>query len=117
MPWQPVGPASTAVRATIPACGTYFGWTDLTTQTSSALEVLARAPFDPRCTPEADSPLVVDSVVPLGRGPGARFPTPRWGRSTACAPSPEADPDSPAPAAGRVADRGLRPKWRDGEAR
>ena len=53
--------------ATIPACGTYFGWTDLTTQNaSSALEVLARAPFDPRCTPEADSPLVVDSVVPLG---------------------------------------------------
>jgi hypothetical protein len=38
----------------------------VTTQTSSALEVLARTPFDPACTPKADSPMVVDSVVPLG---------------------------------------------------
>ena len=30
VPWQPVGPASTAVRVTMPACGTYFGWTDVT---------------------------------------------------------------------------------------
>ncbi len=66
VPWQAVGPASTAVRVTIPACGTYFGWTDVTTSTSSALQVLARTPFDPDCTQAADHPLVVDSVVPLG---------------------------------------------------
>ena len=29
VPWQPVGPASTAVHVTLPACGTYYGWTEV----------------------------------------------------------------------------------------
>ncbi len=74
VPWQPVGPASTAVRATIPACGTYFGSTDVTTQTSSALQVLARTPFDPRCPAKAGSAVVVDGVVPLGGPAQAQIP-------------------------------------------
>ena len=68
VPWQPVGPASTAVVATLPACATYYGWTELSGQDAGALEVVARRPYEPDCTPATEHPQTVDNVVPLGGG-------------------------------------------------
>gem|GEM_PF-3183618 len=67
VPWQPVGPASTAVQATLPACGHYVGWTEAPGPTSqSAIEVVASVPFDPLCGASAPQLLTVDDVIPLG---------------------------------------------------
>ena len=67
VPWQPVGPSSTAVRVTMPACSTYFGWTEVPGPGASSLQVVARKPFDPTVGQKATSMLVVDDVVPLGK--------------------------------------------------
>lgn len=66
VPWQPVGPASTAVRVTMPACSAYFGWTEVPAPSASSVQVVVRTPFDPTCGSTATSTLVVDDVVPLG---------------------------------------------------
>ncbi len=67
VPWQPVGPTSTAVRVTMPACSTYFGWTEVPGAGAAAsVQVVARKPFDPDCGSDTTSVLVVDDVVPLG---------------------------------------------------
>jgi len=66
VPWQPVGPASTAVQVSLPACGTYEGWTELPSPGGGQVtEVVAHVPFDPACGRPA-SVQVVDDVVPLG---------------------------------------------------
>jgi hypothetical protein len=66
VPWQPVGPSSTAVRVTMPACGTYFGWTAIPGPTTASIQVVARSPFDPACGSQASFTQIVDDVVPLG---------------------------------------------------
>jgi len=67
VPWQPVGPASTAVRVTVPACGTFFGWTDVTGAGAAPVQVVAQKPFDPDCGSSASVVQVVSNVVPLGK--------------------------------------------------
>lgn len=67
VPWQAVGPTSTAVRVTIPACATFFGWTDVTGPAPAPIQVVAQEPFDPACGSSASSVEVVGSVVPLGK--------------------------------------------------
>jgi len=66
VPWQPVGPTSTAVRVTMPACSTYFGWTEVPNPSASSVQVVVRKPFDPDCGSKTTSVQVVDDVVPLG---------------------------------------------------
>ena len=66
VPWQPVGPSSTAVTVTLPACGSYYGWTELGGQADGAVQVVARRPFDPTCSPATEHTQTVDDVVPLG---------------------------------------------------
>jgi len=62
--WQPVGTGSTAVQVSLPACGTFYGWTAL--QPTGAIEVVASVPYDPDCG-DAAGTQTVDDVVPLGR--------------------------------------------------
>src|ERR1700688_2720276 len=66
VPWQPVGPTSTAVRVTMPACSTYFGWTTIPGPATASVQVVARSPFDPECGSQAALTQVVDDVIPLG---------------------------------------------------
>jgi hypothetical protein len=66
VPWQPVGPTSTSVRVTMPACSTYFGWTDVPGTGAASVQVVARKPFDPACGSDAAGVVVVGDVVPLG---------------------------------------------------
>jgi hypothetical protein len=68
--WHPVGPASTAVETTIPPCGFYDGWTQVSQPGGGAVavEVVARVPFDPRCGAASSRTEIVDDVVPLGNG-------------------------------------------------
>ena len=67
--WQPVGPSSTAVRIQIPACGRYYGWTQIpTTGTGIADQVVVAVPFDPRCGSTQVQSQLIDQVVPLGPG-------------------------------------------------
>jgi hypothetical protein len=66
VPWQPVGPSSTAVRVTMPACSAYFGWTEVPGAGGGSIQVVASTPFDPDCGSTASSVQVVDNVVPLG---------------------------------------------------
>lgn len=66
VPWQPVGPTSTAVRVTMPACSTYFGWTEVPGLSASSIQVVVQKPFDPECGSKATSVEVVDDVIPLG---------------------------------------------------
>jgi len=65
VPWSPVSQSSTAIAVRIPACGVYVGWTELT-GTSSAIQVQAAVPYDPRCRSTATDSRIVDLVVPLG---------------------------------------------------
>jgi hypothetical protein len=67
IPWQPVGPASTAVRVTLPACASYYGWTQVETSGAGSVQVVARVPFDPICPSKAPITQTIDGVVPLGR--------------------------------------------------
>jgi hypothetical protein len=70
VPWQPVGPASTAVQVQLPACGEYYGWTQVMAPgDASADQVVAAVPIDPTCGSAPQSQLV-DQVVPLGSGQG-----------------------------------------------
>jgi hypothetical protein len=66
VPWEPQGPTSTAVRVTVPACGAYFGWTQVQVQGTASIQVVASKPFDPECGSTASTVQTVDSVVPLG---------------------------------------------------
>jgi hypothetical protein len=66
VPWQAVGPSSTGVRVTMPACSSYFGWTEVPGAGAASVEVQARAPFDPECGSTVPVVEVVGSVVPLG---------------------------------------------------
>jgi len=68
VPWQLVGPASTAVVATLPACATYYGWTELSGQDAGDVQVVARRPYEPDCSPATEHSQTVDDVVPLGGG-------------------------------------------------
>jgi len=65
--WAPVGPSSTAVRTTMPACAHYYGWTQVTgNSVQPAVQVLASVPFDPLCGETVPQSVDVDDVVPLG---------------------------------------------------
>ena len=67
VPWQPVGPASTAVEVTVPACGHYDGWTELDPSAAHpAVQVVASVPFDPLCGTTGAQVVSVDDVIPLG---------------------------------------------------
>jgi hypothetical protein len=66
VPWTPVGPASTSVRVTLPPCGTFFGWTDVTGPGPASIQVVAQKPFDPECGSSTPTVEVVDDVVPVG---------------------------------------------------
>ncbi len=68
VPWQPVASASTAVHATLPACSEYAGWTQVSQpgSASTAVEVVARVPYDPACGSTSAHDVIVDDVVPLG---------------------------------------------------
>jgi hypothetical protein len=66
VPWQPIGSSSTAVRVTMPACSTYFGWTAVPGPSASSIQVVASKPFDPECGSSADNVQDIDNVVPLG---------------------------------------------------
>jgi hypothetical protein len=66
VPWQAVGPSSTGVRVTMPACSSYFGWTEVPGAGAASVEVQAREPFDPECGSTAPVVEVVGNVVPLG---------------------------------------------------
>ncbi len=68
VPWQPAGPTSTAVRVTMPACSTYFGWTEVPGQGAASVQVVVRRPFDPDCGSTTPTIQTVDDVVPLGNG-------------------------------------------------
>jgi hypothetical protein len=69
VPWQPVGPTSTAVQIQIPACGHYYGWTQVpTTGGGLADQVVVSVPFDPTCGATVSQTQAVDQVVPLGSG-------------------------------------------------
>jgi hypothetical protein len=67
VPWQPVGEASTAVHVTLPACATYYGWTDVAAAGGDSVQVVARVPFDSGCVSRASITDTVDDVVPLGK--------------------------------------------------
>jgi len=68
VPWQPVGPASTAVQVQLPACGAYYGWTQVPAPDGAqADQVVAAVPIDPTCG-SAPQTQLVDQVVPLGSG-------------------------------------------------
>jgi hypothetical protein len=72
VPWLPVGPSSTAVQIQIPACGHYYGWTQVPTPGGGqAVQVVAAVPFDPTCGATVAQSQSVDQVVPLGSGPGS----------------------------------------------
>ena len=66
VPWVPLGPGNTSVRVTLPACGTYFGWTEVPSLGAPTVQVVARKPFDPTCGSLATTTQTVDDVVPLG---------------------------------------------------
>jgi hypothetical protein len=66
VPWTLVGPTSTAVDVTIPACGYYVGWTELTVKSNTYVQVQAVAPYDPPCSATTTAAKVVNLVVPLG---------------------------------------------------
>lgn len=66
VPWVPLGPTSTAVHVTLPACSTYFGWTEVPGQGAASVQVVARKPFDSNCGSDTATTLTVDDVVPLG---------------------------------------------------
>jgi hypothetical protein len=69
VPWQPVGPDSTAVQIQIPPCGQYYGWTQVATSSGTpAVQVVVAVPFDPSCGATASQSQAVDQVVPLGSG-------------------------------------------------
>ena len=69
VPWQPVGPASTAVQIQVPACGHYYGWTQVpTTGGGVDDQVVVAVPFDPTCGSAVPQSQSVDQVVPLGSG-------------------------------------------------
>jgi len=71
VPWQPVGPASTAVRIQVPPCGHYYGWTQVpATGGSVADQIVVAVPFDPMCGSTVAQGQTVDQVVPLGSGQG-----------------------------------------------
>jgi hypothetical protein len=67
VPWQPVSLASTAVDVTLPACATYYGWTEVAASGTDSVQVVARVPFDSGCSSTAPMTETVDDVVPLGR--------------------------------------------------
>ena len=71
VPWQPVGPSSTAVQIQVPPCGRYFGWTQVP-EAGGALadQVVVAVPFDPACGTTVAESQPVDQVVPLGAGQG-----------------------------------------------
>jgi hypothetical protein len=67
VPWQPVGPTSTAVRVTMPACGQYDGWNEVQGPgTQNAIQVVASVPFDPECAGTSAQSEEFEDVVPLG---------------------------------------------------
>jgi hypothetical protein len=67
IPWQAVGPASTAVHVTLPACATYYGWTEVAGSGTDSVQVVARVPFDSGCSSNVPVTETVDDVVPLGK--------------------------------------------------
>jgi hypothetical protein len=69
--WQVVGPGSTAVQIEVPACGHYYGWTQLPAAGNAVtIQVVVSVPFDPTCGATMPQSQTVDQVVPLGSGQG-----------------------------------------------
>ncbi len=66
VPWTIVGSSSTAVTVTIPACGSYVGWTNFMSSSGTDIQVQARVPYDPSCARAVTSTAVINLVVPLG---------------------------------------------------
>jgi hypothetical protein len=67
VPWQAVGPASTAVQIEVPPCGHYYGWTQVPAAGgASAAQIVVAVPFDPTCGATASQSQAIDQVVPLG---------------------------------------------------
>jgi hypothetical protein len=57
------------VQIQIPACGHYYGWTQVpTTGGNQAVQVVVAVPFDPTCGSTVVQSQSVDQVVPLGSG-------------------------------------------------
>ncbi len=67
--WQPVGSSSTAVTATVPACGQFYGWNtvDSASASTSSIEVIMAVPYDMNCANAAAAMQTIPSVVPLGQ--------------------------------------------------
>jgi hypothetical protein len=71
VPWQAVGPTSTAVQIDIPPCGHYYGWTQVPEAGGgAAAQVVVAVPFDPTCGATASQSQAIDQVVPLGSAQG-----------------------------------------------
>jgi hypothetical protein len=67
VPWQAVGPTSTAVYVTMPACAHYDGWRQVQgSGTQAAIQVVASVPFDPQCGATSAQSEEFEDVVPLG---------------------------------------------------
>jgi hypothetical protein len=71
VPWQAVGPASTAVEIRVPPCGHYYGWTQVPVSGGGVTDqIVVAVPFDPTCGATSSQSQAVDQVVPLGSGQG-----------------------------------------------
>jgi hypothetical protein len=71
VPWEVVGPSSTAVEIHVPPCGQYYGWTQIQVAGGGvADQVVVSDPFDPQCGTAVSLSKTVDQVVPLGSGQG-----------------------------------------------
>ena len=60
-----VGASNSRLSTAMPACSTYFGWTELPGQSAASIQVVARQPFDPDAPEQS-------AAIPLMKGrPGA----------------------------------------------
>jgi hypothetical protein len=75
VPWQAVGPTSTAVQIEVPPCGHYYGWTQVPAAGgATAAQVVVTVPFDPTCGATTSQSQAIDQVVPLGSNPLGHAP-------------------------------------------
>jgi hypothetical protein len=75
VPWQAVGPTSTAVQIEVPPCGHYYGWTQVPAAGgATAAQVVVAVPFDPTCGATTSQSQAIDQVVPLGTNPLGHAP-------------------------------------------
>ena len=89
--WDPVGPGSTAVNVSVPACGRVVGWTQVPATTgaaANAVQVEVLVPFDPSCGTVTPTTQAIDDVVPLGSAQ-AQVPHAPLGPVAGLQPPPE----------------------------